>query len=89
MHNHKNLCRLAFSAACIAGGFALLGGCSRADSYRMNPTPELRTLHQTQDEVDNRIAVTNDTNWRSLNEDLGRLFLLDRPLRLSNRPIPY
>jgi len=89
MHKHKNLCRLALIIAGLAGGAMLLGGCSRADSYRWNPTPEIQTLHQTKDEVDNRIAVTNDTNFRNLNEDIGRFFLLDRPLRLSNRPIPY
>ncbi len=70
-----------------------LAGCSSQDSrlaaYRMNPTPELDTLSQRHDDIDNRLTVTNDTNFRQLNEDIGKALLLDRPSRLSIKGVPY
>ena len=68
-------------------------GCSAQESrlaaYRSNPTPELDTLAQQRDDMDNRMTVTNDTNLRMLNEDLGRMFFLDRPSMLTPKPVPY
>jgi ABC-type uncharacterized transport system auxiliary subunit len=77
----------------LAASALLLAACGphagRTAAYRMNPTPELQTLGQTRDDVDNRLTITNDTNFRALNEDIGRFFLMDRPSRLTPTPIPY
>ncbi|MFM9957656.1 MAG: hypothetical protein ACKVZJ_06250 [Phycisphaerales bacterium] len=74
-------------------GAALLcgvGGCaSRAHSYRSNPSPELDTLSMRRDDMDNRMTVTNDTNLRQFNRDVGYFFLLDRPSRLTPHPVSY
>lgn len=70
-----------------------IGGCSSSNpqlaEFRGNPTPELDTLSQRPDDIQNRIVVTNDTNLRMMSEDLGRFWLLDRPSRLSRTTIPY
>jgi len=72
-----------------AGVGALLAGCSTADSFRANPTPELQTMSQSKAVVDNQIAYVNDTNLRQLNEDLGRMWFFDRPMRMMPRGAPY
>ncbi|MGD9693038.1 MAG: hypothetical protein AB7G17_09645 [Phycisphaerales bacterium] len=70
-----------------------LVGCSaqqsRLAAYRMNPSPDVDTLSKTHDNIDNRLTITSDTNFRMLNEDIGRALLLDRPSRLSPIPVPY
>lgn len=65
-------------------------GCGgrRVDAYRLNPTPNVHTLSETGDEIANKTTATFDTNFRMLNEDLGRFLFLDRPSRLSPKPIP-
>lgn len=82
-----------FSIAAIALVGASMLGCnaqqSRTVSYRQKPSPELDTLSRRHDDIDNRLTVTNDTNLRMLNEDIGRFFLLDRPSRLSPTRVPY
>jgi hypothetical protein len=71
-----------------------LGGCSsntaaaRDAQVRANITPELYTLHQRPIDADNRVALTMDENLRMANEDLGRVFLFDRPSRLARERIP-
>lgn len=64
-------------------------GCSTATQYRLNPTPNVDTAAFTKDMVSNRLAITIDTNLRQLNEDMGRLWLLDRPTRLTRHIVPY
>ncbi|MEO1128779.1 MAG: hypothetical protein AAFX05_03615 [Planctomycetota bacterium] len=69
-------------------GSVVLTGCGSGTSkhaFRLNPTPDLHTASQNADEINNRITITNDTNLRYFNEDLGRLFLLDRPSGLNKR----
>jgi hypothetical protein len=71
-----------------------LGGCagknseSKAEELRGNLTPELDTLSQRQTDMDNEAALTIDENGRMLNEDWRRLWLLDRPSRLTPNPVP-
>lgn len=82
-------------SGCLAAGVALLasasllGGCDTASQYRLNPTPGIRGAAYTQDQVDNMLTVTFDTNLRQFNEDVGRLFLLDRPMRTRRHTLPY
>lgn len=92
----RNLRRTAsrsVSVLAIALAGSVLVGCnaqqSRTVSYRQNPTPELDTLSQRHDDIDNRLTITNDTNLRMLNEDIGRVLMLNRPSRLSPMRIPY
>lgn len=84
--------RLTLTAAALAtGAGALLGGCSSTnlDSIRSNPSPGIMTLSQSDEVVLNQMTITQDTNLRQLNEDLGRMWFYDRPSRMTPRPIPY
>ena len=56
---------------------------------RNNLTPELRTLHQRKADQQNAIAITFDENGRMINQDLGRMWLTDRPSRLTPEPVPH
>ena len=74
---------------------ALLAGCAGSDTaaaryaaVRDNPTPELDTLHQRPVEIDNKMALTFDENWRMFTQDLGRFWYTDRPSRLTREPVP-
>lgn len=78
--------------ALVAIPFALIG-CSDyshqiAGEIRNDPTPELKTLWERPVDVDNHLAVTRNTNARAAWEDLGRVFLLDRPSMLTEEPMP-
>ncbi len=70
-----------------------VGGCQTSASrqqlaeIRSNPAPELSSLSASEDEVDNQLTVTFDTNVRLLSRDLGSFFLLDRPSHLSPAPV--
>lgn len=86
----KIRCCTALLAAAL-----LAAGCTTADTaagrdaqVRANLTPELKTLAQRPIDVDNRIALTIDENLRMANQDLGRIFLLDRPSRLARERVP-
>lgn len=65
-------------------------GCSGTSSaaIRANPSPELYTSARTFDQHLNAQARTFDVNERSGLDDLNRLFLLDRPRRLTPYPVP-
>ncbi len=80
---------ILLTTACLLA----LGGCASSASreqlaeIRCNPTPKLMTLTNRDDDVNNTLTHTFDTNLRSLNRDLGVLWLLDRPSHLSPYPI--
>ena len=64
-------------SACVLGlaGIALtLGGC--------------QTLTDTPGANANRIAHATVTDWRQAPDDAEQLLLLDRPVQLSNVPVP-
>ncbi|MBC7834198.1 MAG: hypothetical protein H7Y88_03745 [Phycisphaerales bacterium] len=72
---------------------AMLGGCylvsdDRAAQYRANPSPDMATLHESGEEIDNALTVTFDENLRMFTQDLGRAFYTNRPSRLTREPIP-
>ncbi len=76
------------AAVCVAlGGALLVGGC--ASGYRANPTPEMATLSNTNDEVANRTTITFDTNFSAMWEDAARFMLVDRPSLLMRPRMPY
>lgn len=66
-------------------------GCSSSNpvhALRMDPTPEVETLSDTNAEIHNRLWLTQDMNGRMFWEDAARALHLDRPTRLSPTPIP-
>ncbi len=77
-------------AAVLACGLAGFAGCSssRYDEIKADPTPNLDTLYQRPEDIDNSMTVTFDENLRMLNQDMGRFWLTDRPSRLTREPIP-
>lgn len=83
---HKSLILLAFTT--LVGG-VFMTGCSTAAQYRADLTPRLDARGETRSETANTVAYTTDTNFRNLNNDLGRMWFSDRPSRLTNGPKPY
>jgi hypothetical protein len=77
----------ALVAAATLIGCSTSGSYSKAKDYQLNPSPELDTLHERDIDITNRMSITMDENLRMFNEDLGRVFLLDRQSRLSPAPI--
>lgn len=79
-------------AAALVGLAALasLSGCasSRYQQVKDDATPNLDTLSQRPEDIDNALVVTFDENGRMFWSDLGRAFYTDRPSRLTREPIP-
>lgn len=70
---------------------AALVGCSNeitADSVRSNMTPELETIAMTREQRLNQNARAVNTTGRQIHDDWDRIWLIDRPLRLSEYTIP-
>ena len=91
MTARQNL-RPALAVALLAGSsLAFLSGCSSnsAQAFRSNPTTQMESRGESRDEVENNLALTTDTNYRNINNDLGRFFFSDRPSRLTDGPKPY
>jgi hypothetical protein len=74
------------------GAAAAITGCSsgdaRLDEVRADATPNLDTLHQRPEDIDNAMTVTFDENGRMFWQDMGRFWLTDRPSRLTRETIP-
>lgn len=81
------LCGFAL-AAFVAGGCSSNTAAGRDSKVRNNLTPELSTLYQRPIDWDNRETLTVDENLRMANEDLTRMWLLDRPSRLARERVP-
>ena len=81
------------ASICVALGASALAmtACSNTSlqSFRSNPTTQLDARGETYDDVQNQIANTADTNFHGLNNDMGRLWMSDRPSRLVKGPKPY
>lgn len=84
----RRMCRVVSPLVLVM----LVAGCSsvsREDAnVRAELTPELETLGQRSIDWDNRALIAVDTNLRSANNDLTRMWLLDRPSRLNREPMP-
>ena len=80
--------------ALLLTGAAMLSGCSlflgsgddRLDAVRSDPSPNIDTLYQRPVDIDNAMVVTFDENGRMFWQDLGRVWLTDRPSRPSLHP---
>jgi hypothetical protein len=88
----RNTARLLLATALLAG-VAISSGCSsskdkRVSGLRKDPTPDMSTLYQRQDDVDNALAVYFNEMDRMFWQDMGRAFYTDRPSRLTPEPMP-
>ena len=81
--------------AALALGAALLAGCQgKSDpnnvsyaSISGDLTPALRSTTERPVDVDRNMSATNDTNFRMMWDDLGRVWYTDHPSRLTPLPI--
>lgn len=65
-----------------------LGGCmSIEDEIAYNTSPELASYEKNEREIRLQMAETANVNARGVREDLGKLFLTDRPSRLAPYPL--
>jgi len=89
--------RLALSLA-LAAAAAVSTGClyhgpkateGDANKIRYDLSPELYSTFKRPADVRNALAYQSNTNIRMLRADAGRVFLLDRPSRLTPEPVPY
>ena len=60
--------------ACLSVALPMLSGC--------------QTITDTPGQNANRISRTTSTDWREAGDDTEHVLLLDRPLTLSEAPIP-
>jgi len=67
-----------------------LGACNRVTkkSVWKDMSPEMQTLSRTADQRTTRQKRSYDTNLRQLNDDWDMLLLQDRPMWLSEYPVP-
>ncbi len=94
MSDHATLSRGLLAVASFVALAGLVGCASspaarRDAQVRGNVTPELETLAQRPIDVDNTQAVVWDEDLRMANEDWNRLWLMDRPSRLSRWRMPH
>ncbi|MBL8762006.1 MAG: hypothetical protein JNL50_11965 [Phycisphaerae bacterium] len=82
-------------ALLAAAAAATLVGCSTGDynedlanEVRADLSPELDTMYERPTDIKNREALVVDENLRLLNEDMARLFLMDRSSILADHPMP-
>ena len=81
--------------ALLLTGVAGLPGCAlflgsgddRLDEVRADPSPNIDTLYQRPVDIDNAMVVTFDENGRMFWQDMGRVWLTDRPSRLAREPM--
>jgi len=74
----------------VLGASALAIGCSKADQFRMNPSPGIANLQWSKDERANRRTIVFDTNLRAASNDLDRALFLDKPSQITGLPnMPY
>ena len=92
MRKSSSFVRVSIAAGLCAMSLSLVGCMSGADSrhaeFLGNPTPDLQTFALNQAEIDNRSAITLNTNGRRFNHEINKLFFMDRPMR-GGYPIPY
>jgi hypothetical protein len=82
---HRGKIVAGLTGCVVVAGLAL-PGCSRADRYRMDPSPRIHTRAQSEQEIKNALTIVNDTNFRYFWNDMGRLFLMDRRSQLDPGP---
>lgn len=71
--------------ACSSGSVHHAGD---AGKIRSHPSPAMMSLAKRQSDNLNSLAVMKDTNMRMIWEDGARVLYIDRPSKLSPKPIP-
>jgi hypothetical protein len=75
----------------LAAGLAtsMLAGCATSVEQEVvqNHSPELASYDKTEREILLQMSETQWVNYRGAREDLGKLFLTDRPSRLAPYPL--
>lgn len=85
--------RAAFAGLAVLALAGCLSGCSgnpdaKYQAIKDDLTPNLDTLYQRPEDVDNALVITFDENGRMFWQDLGRAMYVDRPSRLTREPMP-
>ena len=80
----NNILTYTFSAT---AALVLCTGCTSQQKIMTDITPSMKTLSQTQSEIDISINMTDNQNMRMVEEDLGRVWYTNRPSRLSSFPV--
>ena len=81
--------RIALCSALTVAVIAPLG-CSKAQQFRMNPSPNIANLQWSKDERANRRTIVFDTNLRAASNDLDRALLIEKPSQITGLPnMPY
>ena len=76
---------LPIAAATLLGGGT---GCSNQPLSAAGPLARnLQGMVNRPIDVNNSWAITESTNWRSISDDLGRVFYTDHPSRLTPYPV--
>ncbi len=88
----REVIRTVAGLVLVACPLVTMTGCRNPNQtsvhyLRLDPNPGTTTLSSDEDEVQNRINLTHDTNWSAFREDLGRALLTDRPSRLTRVPM--
>ena len=71
----NNILTYTFSAAALV----LVTGCTSQQKIMSDITPSIKTLWQTQGEVNIDINMTDNQKMRVAEEDLGRVWYTNRP----------
>lgn len=83
------------TAAALTLAAATLTGCNapattnhagNLDTLRSDPSPALMTLSERGTDRANRTTSMRDTNFRMINDDWDRLWMVDRPSHLTKYP---
>ena len=88
---HWRSAELTALNAVLAGPPAVvaLGGCATApddvsyNAIKRNLTPELQGITESGIDIDRNMAVTSNQNLRMMWGEIGRMWLFDKPSRLS------
>lgn len=73
----------------LFGGIVALGGCATDpedvsyNAIKRNLTPELQGMTERGIDIDRNMAVTSNQNLRMMWGEIGRMWLFDKPSRLS------
>ena len=88
----SSVCRIG-CVGLLVGMMFVAGGCRGeqqidAKYARKHMSPELESIAHMAEQRKNRSARTHDTNLRQIWDDIDMWLLLDRPMWLSEYPIP-
>lgn len=77
-----------------AAGLSVAGGCAgtagrQHAAISHDATPDLITLDKRPIDDSNMVTVTWNANWRESWDDWNKIWLLDRPSRLTQYPMPH